>query len=67
MELTNTQLENITATQNVLTSAYQLALAITELEDAMQYPMDSARDITSSIEDQSLNRNAIDPQTMDAK
>lgn len=67
LELTNTQLENITATQNVLASAYQLALAITELEDAMQYPMDSTRDITSSIEDQSLNRNTIDPQTMDPK
>lgn len=67
LELANTQLENITATQNMLSAAYQLELATARIEDTMQYPMDGTRDITRTIEDQSPNRNTANPKTIDAQ
>jgi outer membrane protein TolC len=62
LELASTQLENITATQNVLTTANQLALATTAIEDVTQRPIDATPDITSIIEDKSFNRKTLDTQ-----
>ena len=62
LELASTQLENITASQNVLSTAYQLALATTDIEDVTQHPIDATRDITSIIEDKSFNRKTMDTQ-----
>jgi outer membrane protein, heavy metal efflux system len=41
LELTSTQLENITALQNVINTAYQLEIAGIALENVMQRPMDA--------------------------
>jgi outer membrane protein TolC len=62
LELASTQLENITATQNVLTTAHELALATTDIEDITQRPIDATPDITSIIEDKSFNRKPLDTQ-----
>lgn len=67
LELASTQLENVSATQNMLSAAYQLELATTEIENTMQYPLDGTRDITRTIEDQSFNRSTINPNTLDAQ
>lgn len=49
LELASTQLENITATQDMLNAAQQLALAMSDIEDAMQHPIDDTLDISSTI------------------
>ena len=59
LEFTNTQLENIIATENMLNSAYQLNAAKLNLEDVLQRPLDDRLSIQNNlnITDNTFPRN----------
>lgn len=61
LEFTNTRLENIIATENMLNSSYQLHLAKLNLEDVLQRPLDDRLTVQSSlsIADNISNRNNL--------